>query len=389
MKYRYPCTGNVGIKGFGGYLEHEIAEPRRNIRLFAFELKNRFGGAYHCLVNSGSSANLVAAFVAAEKLRARGMPLTAVASAFTFPTTMSALTFAGFSVKIIDVGADDFNLDVAALEQGGPFSLIVPTHFLGFPYDIGRVKELSARWGSLVLQDSCEAMDVPGFGRTNFEAADFVTWSFYHPHHLSSYGGGCIVCGTAEDFALVDSVVHWGRACKCHINPAMCKVPLGPRHEFTYERLGFNVEMSELNACFGRWQLTHWDSFETTRNAHYDTLFELLSGCVGLRLWERPAGGSPFVFPFRVVNGMDVEAVYRELADLGVESRRLMGGVLNQQPGFWNYEADELVNARALANSTLFLGIHQTLSNEQVRYGATVLKSVLTQSAGKCEGRWP
>ena len=107
MKYRYPCTGNVGIMGFGKYLEREIAEPRRNIRLFASELKERFGGAFHCLVNSGSSANLVAAFAAAEKLKARGMPLTAVASAFTFPTTMSALAFAGFSVKIVDVAEDD------------------------------------------------------------------------------------------------------------------------------------------------------------------------------------------------------------------------------------------------------------------------------------------
>lgn len=376
MKYRYPCTGNVGIIGFGKYLEGEIAEPRRNIRLFASELKERFGGAFHCLVNSGSSANLVAAFAAAEKLKARGMPLTAVASAFTFPTTMSALTFAGFTVKIIDVAENDFNLDVSELERMDPVSLIVPTHFLGFPYDIDRVKALADKWGALVLQDSCEAMDVPLYGRRNFEAADFITWSFYHPHHLSSYGGGCVVCGNAEDFALVDSVVHWGRACKCHIDPAMCTVPRGPGHEFTYERLGFNVELSELNACFGRWQLAQWDSFERMRRTHYDALLQSLSGCAGLRLWERPAGGSPFVFPFRAVNGMDVETVHARLAGMGVEARKLMGGVLNQQPGFWNYEAEELTNARALADTTLFLGIHQALSEEQVQIGIDAMKSI-------------
>ena len=376
MKYRYPCTGNVEIKGFGEYLEREIAEPRRNIRLFVAELKERFGGAYHCLVNSGSSANLVAAFAAAEKLRARGMPLTAVASAFTFPTTMSALTFAGFAVRIIDVGKDDFNLDVAELERMEPVSLIVPTHFLGFPYDIDRVKALADKWGALILQDSCEAMDVSVYGRRNVEAADFITWSFYHPHHLSSYGGGCVVCGNADDFALVDSVIHWGRACKCHIDPAMCKVPRGPGHEFTYERLGFNVELSELNACFGRWQLAQWETFEQKRQAHYDTLLAGLRECPGLRLWERPSGGSPFVFPFRAINGMDVETVHRRLADLGVEARKLMGGVLNQQPGFWNFKAGGLANARALADSTLFLGIHQTLSDVQVKNGVETLRSI-------------
>lgn len=376
MKYLCPCTGNVGIKGFGTYLENEIAEPRRNICLFAAELKERIGGAYHCLVNSGSSANLVAAFAAAEKLRAVHKPLTAAASAFTFPTTMSALTFAGFSVKIIDVGQGDFNLDVETLEKIDPVSLIVPTHFLGFPYDIGRVRKLADKWGALILQDSCEALDIPVHGRTNFDAADFVTWSFYHPHHLSSYGGGCVVCRNADDFALADSVAHWGRACRCHIDPALCRVTRGPGHEFTYERLGFNVEMSELNACFGRWQLAQWETFEQKRNRHYDMLHESLRDCPQLKTWKRPVGGSPFVFPFRILNGMGVETAHLRLAECGVEARKLMGGVLNQQPGFWNFESGELGKARELADSTLFLGIHQTLSDEQINLAAKSLRKV-------------
>ena len=73
---------------------------------------------------------------------------------------------------------------------------------------------------------------------------------------------------------------------------------------------------------------------------------------------------------------MDVETVHARLAGMGVEARNLMGGVLNQQPGFWNYEAGELANARALADSTLFFGIHQTLSEEQVQIGIDVVKSI-------------
>ena len=377
MKYRCPCTGNVGIEGFGTYLEREIGEPRRNLHLFAAELKARFGGGCHCLVNSGSSANLVAAFAAAERIKARGMPLTAAASAFTFPTTMSALAFAGFEVKIVDVAPGEFNLDVNDLERIGPVSLIVPTHFLGFPYDIDGVAALADRWGALVLQDSCESMDVPIYGRRNFEAADYVTWSFYHPHHLSSYAGGCVVCRSEEDFSLVDSVAHWGRACKCHIDPSLCTVPRGPGHEFTYERLGFNVELSELNACFGRWQLARWDEYEARRKAHYDALHGALSGRDDVQLWARPEGGSPFVFPFRLRNGMDVETAHRLLAERGVEARKLMGGVLNQQPGFWNFKAGALTQAHALADSTLFLGIHQTLSDEQVGLAAAAVQDLL------------
>ena len=377
MKYKSPCTGNVGIKGFGEYLEREIAEPRRNLNLFASELKEKIGGAYHCLVNSGSSANLVAAFAAAEKLKLSGRPLTAVVSAFTFPTTMSALAFAGFKVKIIDVAKGSFNLDMDELERIEPVSLIVPTHFLGFPYDIDRVKSLSKKWGSLILQDSCESLDVPLYSKRNFDAADFITWSFYHPHHLSAYGGGCVVCRNLEDFSLVDSIVHWGRACKCHVDQGMCKVPRGPGHEFTYERLGFNVEMSELNACFGRWQLRNWESVENARRKRYDILFDVLKNNEKVGLWSRPVGGSPFVFPFRLLTGLDVDLVHRRLADDWVEARRLMGGVLNRQPGFGRYESGGLENARTLADTTLFFGIHQTLTEDQTVMAARALNEIL------------
>ena len=73
---------------------------------------------------------------------------------------------------------------------------------------------------------------------------------------------------------------------------------------------------------------------------------------------------------------MDVETVHRRLAELGVEARKLMGGVLNQQPGFWNFKAGGLANAHALADSTLFLGIHQTLSDAQVNGGVETLESI-------------
>lgn len=97
--YRYPCTGNISLKSFGKYLESEIGEPRRNLRLFAQELNYQLGCTHITLTNSGSSANLVAALAMAEKCRKTGKPLTAVASAFTFPTTISSLLMAGFRVK--------------------------------------------------------------------------------------------------------------------------------------------------------------------------------------------------------------------------------------------------------------------------------------------------
>ena len=107
MKYKYPCTKHIDINGFGTYLEQEMKESRRNITLFTDELKKKFQAPYLTLVNSGSSANLVAALVLAEKIKASGKPLTATVSAFTFPTTISALIMAGFKLVTVDIEKND------------------------------------------------------------------------------------------------------------------------------------------------------------------------------------------------------------------------------------------------------------------------------------------
>ena len=164
--YKYPCTRNINIDGFGTYLEKEIGEPRRNLRLFANEFGNLISAqgdniADHLvLVNSGSSANLVAALTIAEKCKKANKPLTAVASAFTFPTTVSSLLLAGFKIKLIDVDKSGFNMSIDRLtaEKEIP-SLVVVTHFLGFPADMEALKKYQSLTKCFILQDACETLD--------------------------------------------------------------------------------------------------------------------------------------------------------------------------------------------------------------------------------------
>ena len=284
-KYRYPCTGHIGMQGFGEYLEKECIGSRRNIRLFTEELRREFKVPYLSLVNSGSSANLVAALAMAKKLRDTGKPLVAAVSAFTFPTTLSSLLLAGFSIRMVDVETDGFNMDSKNLKDViDGCSLIVPTHFLGFPCDMVGIRKLADEHGCLILQDGCETLRLEIGGKPTFSYGDILTWSFYHPHHLSSYGGGGVICLNQDDYVLIDSIIHWGRACRCHIDPALCKNPDGPAHQFTYENIGVNVEMSELNAAFGRWQLRCFPKDEEKRLQNYQLLYEHLKDCVGIRV---------------------------------------------------------------------------------------------------------
>lgn len=380
--FKYPCTGNISLKGFGSYLESQIGKPRRNINLFANELSGRFGPEYLSLVNSGSSANLVAAMALADKLRKEGRPLKAVASGFTFPTTMSSLLMAGFEVRLLDIEKDGFNLDADLLEpeEEAP-TLIAVTHFLGFPANMKHISEYARAHGALILQDACETINLlDEDGRPYFEYGDITTWSFYHPHHLSSYGGGAVITNNIDDYALVDSIAHWGRACKCHIDSALCSVPNGPTHQFTYMRPGVNVEMSELNAAFGRWQLADWDRIEEQRLRNYGILYDILKDNQNLRVWTLPnIGGSPFVFPIQLVNGMTIRDAYRLLSAETIEIRTLMGGATCQQEAFkGKITHDSQSNAIAMADNTFFVGVHHTLSEEAIRYVANKINEIFS-----------
>lgn len=380
--YRYPCTGNISLKGFGEYLEKEIGEPRRNLRLFAEELNQHLGSRYITLTNSGSSANLVAALALAEKCRKAGKPLTAFASAFTFPTTISSLLLAGFKITLIDVEPDGFNMDISILKsQQTPASVIAVTHFLGFFCDTKAICEYAIANDSFVLQDACETFNTVDYLNDDVERiySDITTLSFYHPHHLSSYGGGAVICPDKEDYILCDSIAHWGRACKCHIDESLCHNPDGPAHQFTYERLGVNVEMSELNACFGRWQLQRWHHYEGRRRENYQTLYDMLKDNPNLKLWKVEADApSRFVFPIRLTNGKTVKDAWERLSTKGVEIRTLMGGATCTQPAFKDlvdfvYQS----NAVEMADTTFFVGIHQTLSSHDVRAVARIINDEL------------
>lgn len=380
-KYKYPCTRHIEMNGFGKFIEEESKGSRYNLNKFSEELKDYFNIPYITLVNSGSSANLVAALAMAEKVKKANKPLVAAISAFTFPTTISALVLAGFKLITVDVTKDYFNMDIDKLKNIDSIpSVIVLTHFLGFPCNIEEFRKYANDNNCFILQDACETLGMQINNKQIFEYGDITTWSFYHPHHLSAYGGGAVITLTKDDYILTDSISHWGRACKCHIDESLCILPEGPAHQFTYERIGVNVEMSELNACFGRWQFLNWNEIEEKRIKHYDILYNTLKDVKTLKIWESPKiESSAFVFPIKLLNGMTVNDAYNILSKEDIEIRILMGGVSNEQEAFKDILDDSILrNAHEMAETTFFVGIHQTLSDEDVEYVANKIKKLFS-----------
>jgi len=378
---RYPCTGPIDPTGFAPFLAAELAEPRRNLVAFAAELAARFNAPHLTLTNSGSSANLAAATALFE----RTGPGEALTAGFTFSTTANALLTAGYSVRLVDVEPGGFNLDPEALERAiGPNTrLVCATHFLGYPAALPAIRALCDAHGLLLLQDGCETMHLDVDGLPAHRYGDLLSWSFYHPHHLSAYGGGAVVAPDAEARAVVESVAHWGRACRCHYDPPSCPAPPGPNHHFHYIRRGHNLELSELNACFGRWQLQRWPTDEARRLAHAQTLHAALADLAGVTLYPvAPGGGSPFVFPITLRSPRAVATATARLADLGVETRNLMGGALASQPAYADLPHDGLTSCLAQAARSFFVGVHHTLPERAVCDVASLLHRVLADLRG-------
>ncbi|XXF78431.1 DegT/DnrJ/EryC1/StrS family aminotransferase [Myxococcaceae bacterium GXIMD 01537] len=371
-RYRYPCTGPVDTHGFEHFVAEHLGPSRANLRHFAAELGTRFAAPHLALVNSGSSANLAAALALAERVGPGAHALTA---GFTFPTTMSSLLTAGFEVTVVDTEPGGFCIDPAAVRRAlKPNTRVVcVTHFLGFPAALEAVLELARERDLLVLQDACETMDLRIGGQPAHAHGTLTTWSFYHPHHLSAFGGGAVVCPDAKWLRLVESLTHWGRECTCHYDPSACTAPPGIHHNFHYTRQGHNLELSELNACFGRFQLRSWEAYEARRHEHYATLYAALRDVPGLTVYRAPEGnGSPFVFPL-TVHGGDAAPLAQRLMARGVEVRTLMGGAITRQPAYRHVPHDGVEHCTRLADASLFVGIHQTLPPEDVEAVARIV----------------
>jgi CDP-6-deoxy-D-xylo-4-hexulose-3-dehydrase len=374
-RFRYPCTGRTATEGFGAFLEAELGPSRHNLNALARELSATFGAPRVTLTNSGSSANLAAALA----LREVTGPGEAVVAGFTFPTTLSSLLAAGYAVRAVDTEAGGFGMDPAALEAAltPQTKVVCITHFLGFPARLRELVQLARSRGARVLQDACETMDLRVDGAPAHQLGDLSTWSFYHPHHLSAFGGGAVLSPDEGWQRRVDSVVHWGRACSCHVEGAPCTAPPGMHHQFHYVRRGHNLELSELNACFGRFALRTWEAQERRRLAHYGVLHRALGGVPGVRTWAAPGGtGSPFVFPFQL-QGRSIEPFAEAMARRGVEVRSLMGGPVVDQPAYADVPHDGLARCRALAASAGFVGVHQSLPDGDVAEVARLLREEL------------
>jgi len=286
-------------------------------------------------VNSGSSADLLAAFILTNPRRPLLRPGDEIIlPAVTWPTHIWSAMMAGLKVRIADVDPCSLNISFSDLESKitDATKAISLVHLMGNPCDMDRVMQICQRHGLTLLEDCCEALGAEWNGRKVGTFGLIGTFSFFFSHHITTMEGGAIITNDsacAEDLRLLRA--HgWMR----HQSPGTFPSGIDPRYTFT--NWGFNVRPTELQAGFGLQQLNRVEEFAAARERHAARIFGYIDGCPLLHRPRAQAKARPswFAIPIMVDERSPFtrDALAQFLENAGIETRPIVAGNILRQP---------------------------------------------------------
>jgi CDP-6-deoxy-D-xylo-4-hexulose-3-dehydrase len=316
------------------------------------ELAEWYGVKHARLVNSGSSANLLAvAALTSHQLGDRrlcpGDEVITVAAGF--PTTVAPLIQHGLVPVFVDVKVATGNADVSLLEgaRSPRTRAVMMAHTLGNPFDLGAVKAFCDRHHLWLVEDNCDAAGSTFQGKKTGTFGHLSTLSFYPPHHMTTGEGGAVLTSDAKLLRALESLRDWGRDCWCQSGVDntcgkrfewhLGELPSGYDHKYVYSHLGYNLKMTDLQASVGVAQLARLDAFAAARRRNWAFFRETLADLQdALELPEATPGSDPSWFGFLVAvrPGAPVtrDDLVRKLEDRKIQTRMLFAGNLVRQP---------------------------------------------------------
>ncbi|MEG2295753.1 MAG: lipopolysaccharide biosynthesis protein RfbH, partial [Oscillospiraceae bacterium] len=248
------------------------------------------------LVNSGSSANLVAFMTLTSPLLGerkinRGDEVITVAAGF--PTTVTPMIQYGAIPVFVDVTIPQYNIDVTMLEQAlsSKTKAVMVAHTLGNPFDLTAVKAFCEKHNLWLVEDNCDALGskytIDGQEKFTGTIGDIGTSSFYPPHHMTMGEGGAVYTNNLLLNKIIRSIRDWGRDCVCPSGvDNLCKnrfnkqhgdLPFGYDHKYVYSHFGYNLKVTDMQAAIGVAQLKKFPSFVTRRIHNFNRLKAALS----------------------------------------------------------------------------------------------------------------
>ena len=365
---------------------------------FEAELARYLGVRYCSLVNSGSSANLLA-FMAltspllGERRICRGDEIITVAAGF--PTTVTPAIQYGAVPVFVDVAIPQYNIDVTKLEAAlsEKTKAVMLAHTLGNPFDLKAVKAFCDALGS--------RYEIDGEMKFTGTIGDIGTSSFYPPHHMTMGEGGAVYTDNALLNKIIRSFRDWGRDCVC---PSGCdnlcghrfdrqygELPLGYDHKYVYSHFGYNLKATDMQAAVGCAQLKKFPSFVERRKHNFARLHKALEGTEDrLILPVACEHSDPSWFGFLITckEGVDRNKVVQYVEERGVQTRMLFAGNLIKHPCFDEMRktgegyrvSGTLENTDRIMADTFWVGVYPGMTDEMIDYMAKTIKEALTQA---------
>ena len=363
---------------------------------------------YCSLVNSGSSANLLAFMALTSPLlgdrRVKpGDEMITVAAGF--PTTVSPAVQYGVVPVFVDITIPQYNIDTTKLEEAlsDKTKVVMIAHTLGNPFDLKEVKSFCDKHNLWLVEDNCDALGSKYImdGKEYFTGTigDIGTSSFYPPHHMTMGEGGAVYTNNPLLHKCVRSMRDWGRDCVCPSGvDNLCKhrydrqygeLPMGYDHKYVYSHFGYNLKATDMQAAVGCAQLDKFPSFVERRIYNFNRLKDALKGTEDkLILPEACENSIPSWFGFMITckEGVDRNKLVQFLEENGVQTRMLFAGNIIKHPCFDEMRktgtgyrvAGELVNTDRIMKDTFWVGVYPGMTDEMIDYMAAMIKEAIS-----------
>ena len=377
---------------------------------FEKEFAQWIGVKYAHLVNSGSSANLIAFSVLTapelgERQIKRGDEVITVACAF--PTTVAPILQYGAVPVFVDVTVPQYNIDVTKLEDAlsPKTKAVMLAHTLGNPFDLKAVKVFCKEHDLWLIEDNCDALGsqytIDGTTKFTGTWGDIGTSSFYPPHHMTMGEGGCVYTDNPLLHRLILSYRDWGRDCICpsgHDN--FCghrfdgqhgQLPAGYDHKYVYSHFGYNLKVTDLQAAIGCEQLKKFPAFIERRRHNWERLYKALEDVQDKLILPEPAENSRpswfgFLISIKPESGLDRNRVTRYIEEHNIQTRLLFSGNIIKHPCFDQIRgtdayrvAGDLTNTELIMNNTFWVGVYPGMTDEKIDYMAKCIIAAVKQ----------
>ncbi len=379
---------------------------------FSDEFEKKFaewiGVKFAHLVNSGSSANLIAFSVLTapelgDRQIKRGDEVITVACGF--PTTITPILQYGAVPVFVDVTVPQYNIDVTKLDAAlsEKTKAVMIAHTLGNPFDIATVKAFCDKNNLWLIEDNCDALGTQYTisGETKFSGTwgDIGTSSFYPPHHMTMGEGGCVYTNDPQLHRLILSYRDWGRDCICpsgHDN--FCghrydgqfgQLPQGYDHKYVYSHFGYNLKVTDLQAAVGVEQLKKFPSFIERRRHNWERLHKELECIQDRIILPEPAENSRpswfgFLISVRPETGIERNKITRYIEEHNVQTRLLFSGNIIKHPCFDQIRdtdayrvSGDLSVTEFVMNNTFWVGVYPGMTDVMIDYMAEVIKDAV------------